>query len=541
MAIVSFPLHELERLIGRKLTKQDLEEYIPMIGVSFEGEENGEVKFEVFPDRIDMFSIEGFAREIRKFLGLDEGLSSYKVKKSDVLFIVDKSVKDVRPYLGSALIRNVNLTNETISLLMQLQEKLHETIGRKREKVAIGLHDFSNIKSPFVYKAVSPNEISFLALDSKEEMTLKEILERHEKGKHYSWILRHSSKYPVIVDANNNIISFPPIINAELTRVTENTKNILLDVTGKDARVVEHVVNIICSSFAERGCEICSVMINNKLMPEMKNKKINVSVDYVNKLLGLKLSKTEISKLLKKMGMEMKNNIVVIPCYRVDIMHPIDIVEDIAISYGYKNFEPRICAAMTIAKRLEKEEFYNFIREFMISLQLQEVVTMILTNKDNLFRKMCRDYVDVVETLNPVSKECSVVRDMLIPSLLKVLFENKHNDYPQKIFEIGDIVKITDNGFKEEKHLAVCITHDNANYNEVSDIVYTLFNALNLKCRLQEVCNKSFIKHRVAEISIRNEILGILGEVNPQVLENFGLEKPVVVCEINIDKLKIHC
>ncbi len=535
MAIVSFPLKEMEALIGRKLSKEDLEERIPMIGVTFEGVENGNVRFDIFPDRIDMFSIENFAREIRKFFGIEKGLTRFKVLKSKVSFIIDESVRHVRPFLGSALIKNVKLTNEQIALLMQLQEKLHETLGRKRRKVAIGLHDASKVEPPFIYKAVDPKSVKFVPLDKNEEMDLEEILERHEKGVAYSWILKSTEKYPIIVDAKNNVLSFPPIINAELTRVTEKTREILLDVTGTDAKAVEQVVNIVCSSFAERGCKIYSVLINDKYVPTMKPRKMRLHLNYVNKLLGLNLNEKKVNSLLKRMGMEYKNGYALIPCYRYDVMHPIDLVEDIAIAYGYDRFKPRISASLTIAKRSEEEEFVVHVRELMIAMQLQEVVTMLLTNKEQLFDKMRRKEKVVAETLNPASKEFSVLRDMLLPSLLKVLYENKHNEYPQKIFEIG---KIIDEKLNEKTHLAICITYDEANYNDVASVIDALFNALKLNYKLIETNHESFIEGRVANISLNNTSIGIVGEVHPKVLENFKLEKPVVACEIDLTEIR---
>jgi len=241
-----------------------------MLGTDLEKVDDYEIIVEVFPNRPDLLSEEGFARALSSFIGVKTGLRKYNVKKSSFKVNVDKSVENIRPYIRCAVLKNINLSDEAIKSLMQLQEKLHLTHGRKRKKVAIGVHDFDAIKFPLVYKAVKPASISFVPLDMTAEMNLAEILVKHPKGRDYAFALEGLSKYPVIIDAKNDVVSFPPIINGIITQVKENTKNLFIDVTGLDVNAVTQALNILVTSLVDRGAEIYSLDVDSVISPDLK-------------------------------------------------------------------------------------------------------------------------------------------------------------------------------------------------------------------------------------------------------------------------------
>lgn len=539
MAVVEFTIKDLERLVGRKIKKEFFSERIPMLGCPLEKMEKEKVYYEIFPNRPDMLSIEGFARSLRTFLGFSKGMILYKSKPSGIKLHVENSVGGVRPHIAAAVVRKVRLTHDVIASLMQVQEKLHETLGRKRKKVAIGLHDLDKVKPSFRYKAVLPNEIAFVPLGRKEKMSLEDIARRHEKGAEYAHIVSHSKRWPIIIDGNNDVLSFPPVINGELTRVTEKTKNLFVDVTGTHEDAVNQALNIIVTSLAERGFEIETVEITGsrkRVTPDMKPRKILVSLDYVNKLLDLDLTKGEFVETIGKMGLGFDGKYVLVPCYRTDVMHQIDIAEDVTIGRGYDRFEPRVPKVATIAERYEMNEFSEFSKAVIKGLGFQEVVTMLLTNEADEFDKMQIRREDACRTKNPVSAECTICRRRLLPSLMKVLAQNLHNEYPQKIFEAGYVITpdTTETGASSVLKLAALISNSTVSYEDISSVLDALFRQLGMEYRLKRFSDASFIDGRAAEILVKSERLGVVGEIHPQVLNNWKLEKPAVAFELDL-------
>ena len=549
MAVVEFSLHELERLVGKTLTKNDIENIIPMIGCPLEKREGDKIFYEIFPNRPDLLSVEGFSRALRCFLGISKKKSQYKTKPSKIKLTVDKSVKAVRPYVVCAVVRNVKITEEVLISLIQMQEKIHDTFGRKRKKIAIGIHDLDKVSPDFVYKAVSPESISFVPLDMKKKINMKEILKSHPKGKDYAHLVENHKKWPIILDKNNNVLSFPPIINGELTRVTEKTKNLFIDITGTHEIAINQALNILVTSFAERGffIETVEVIDDKKIVtPDLDYSKIKVNLDYTNKLLDLDLKKDEFSSIIQKMDLYVEKTTgnscdVLIPPYRVDIMHEIDIVEDVAIAMGYQQFQARLPRVPTIAERLEKNEERNLLSDVMIGLGFQEVITMLLTNDHNEFIKMNVKESDVCRILNSVTKECNICRKGILPSLLRVLTQNKHVEYPQNIFEIGECVVPDlkeETGARNMRNLCAAISDVQVSYEDISSKLDALFRNLGIKYSLKKTDHPSFISGRVAEIIVSGKSIGIIGEIHPMVLNNWNLEKPVVASEINVERLK---
>lgn len=264
MPTVQFNTGEVVGMIGGKVNIDLLRERIPMMGVDLIKLDDEVLEMEVFPNRPDMLCVEGFARALKGFLGFEKGPVGYKVSDSRMSLLVDPSVKRVRPFVAAAAAYNLSVTDDFLVSIMNVQEKLHLTHGRNRVKVAIGIHDLDKVKGPFTYKAVKPHEVSFVPLDMDRRMDLAEILKEHPKGREYAFAVMGSESYPVIVDRDNNVLSFPPIINGELTRVTGKTENMLIEVTGKSELAVDQALNIIATAFADRGGKIASVEIKNK-------------------------------------------------------------------------------------------------------------------------------------------------------------------------------------------------------------------------------------------------------------------------------------
>jgi len=538
MPTITLDKKDVFELIGKKLPDDELKGRISMLGTDLEKVDDLEIVVEVFPNRPDLLSEEGFARALGSFIGVKTGLKKYDVKKSSFKVNVESSVENVRPFIRCAILKNVNLGDAAIKSLMQLQEKLHLTHGRKRKKVAIGVHDFDAIKFPLIYKAVKPDSISFVPLDMTAKMNLAEILAKHSKGRDYAFVLEGLSKYPVIIDAKNDVVSFPPVINGVVTQVKEETKNLFIDVTGLDENAVTQALNILVASLADRCAEIYSLEVDGVVSPDLSPRKMKVELSYVNKLLGLNLKQREFEELLSKMGFGYDKD-VLIPAYRGDIIHPVDIVEAAAIAYGYDNFTPEIPNLATIAEEDSFEKFKTKVANILIGLRMIETNTYHITNKENLNKKMNLD-LGCVELSNALTKDYDVLRSWMIPSLMDVLKNNKNREFPQKIFEMGICFKENkekETGVEEFTRLAVLISHTKSNFTEIKQVLDYLFNMLGLEYKIEDTEHTSFIKGRVGRVIVEGHKLAYIGEISPEVITNWELEMPVAALELNLSEL----
>jgi len=543
MPVVTFDYNDFINILGYKISKNELVEKLPMIGADLDKVENDEISIEFFPDRPDLASVEGIARASRAFFGFETGLKRYEIKKSDIVINVENSVKKVRPYVVTALVKNVTMTDELIASLMELQEKLHGGIGRNRKKVAIGVHNFEPVEPPFIYKAVDPDSVQFVPLNKVESMTMSEILKRHEKGIDYAFILEGFDKHPLIVDKYNNVLSYPPIINGTLTEVTPFTTDLFIDITGTDRKAINCVLNIITTSLAERGGQIYSTKVNDEgktfITPNLDPIKRDLSIDYVNKILGTNLDGKEVIKCVKKMGynanIKNKNYVSIeIPAWRADILHDIDLVEDVAVGYGYDNYKMDLPKDLTFGKKLPNRDFYDALRNIMIGLGFNEVTTFTISNEKDEFRRLGLIIGDRVEIENPIGEEFSCLRVGLIPSLLKILNENRHHPLPQQIFELGIIVN---KGFKNQYNLAFLKIDAKANFTECKSLSDALMRDIGTNYSIEDKNHPAFVKGRCAAIFVNNKEIGFFGELHPKTISEFKLEYPIIAFEIIADYL----
>jgi len=532
MAVVTYSRQDLGKLMGRRLDDKTIQRASEM-GSPIEELTGKEVSFEVFPNRPDLLSIEGFARAFGDFLSPKK--RNYGFGKPKIRLRVESSVKAVRPHIVAAAARGIKLDEFTLTSLMGFQEKIHETLGRRRKKLSIGIYDLDKLKPPFTYKAASPGAVSFTPLDDTRELTLDAILEQHPKGMEYADLLRPHAKYPLLLDSEGRVLSMPPIINSEGTKVEPKTKNLFIDITGTDLKTLNQALNIICCSLIDRGAKVEKVIVNNRPTPDTTQKKITIDPIYINRLLGLNMTTTEIARHLAKMGLNATRKTpltVQVPPYRVDILHPIDIVEDIAIAYGYMKFAPVIGETATIGKSLEKHKRLAAAREIMVGHGFNEVSTFVLTNTDNHFKRMTLPENKLVTIDNPRTSDYTHFRDSLLPSILSVISSNSRYEIPQRFFEIGDIA-LPDG--RNRMHLAAAVVSDRANYSEIRTILESLLRESGMQgFKFKPMDTSSFLKGRAAKLEGKAE--AVVGEVHPQVLKNFGIEYPVAVFELRLEQ-----
>ena len=542
MPTINIKKYDLERLVNMPLEDSFIEEKFPMMGVEVEDiyEEEGEkiIQFSINPNRPDYLSAEGLARGFRGFIGIERGLPRYDVEDSDVkLYVSNKS----RPYIAMAIIKGIVIDDYVLESIINLQEKLHWVMGRDRKKVAIGIHDFDKVKPPFYYKDVEGDEIKFIPLNCDEELTPKEILEKHEKGIKYKHLIK--DKFPLLVDKDGNVLSMPPIINSSLTKVTTETKNLLIDVTGTDKWSVEKTLNILVSNLAERKyAKIFSVEViyeNEKIKyPNLKEDVVDVSYEYINKILGTNLTPGAMINYLRRARMDaqfINNKLkVYIPAYRVDIFGEIDIAEEVAIAYGYDKFKGEYPEIATIGELNKLEKKADYIRDIMVGFGFYEVINLMLSNDNILFKKMRLDNNKYIEVLKPASIEHRIVRPSILPLIMDTIRINQHKELPIKIFEIGECVELSED-IKEVKKIAGAIVSNETNFSEIKSYVEGLLRELKISYKIERYDHPSFIKGRCAKIVKDDKIIGYFGEIHPEVLENFDIEFPVTAFEMVIE------
>lgn len=550
MPAITLDRDRFSSFVGRPLSVEQMAKWLPWLGVDTEEIGPDYVKIEFNPNRVDFSSYGGVARGFRGLMGWETGLPKYGVKKGKIVLKVDPTVSQVRPYVVSAVIRNVKLDYDTVRELMEMQEDLHWGVGRDRKKASIGVHNLDAVEPPFAYTTSAPNEVKFVPLDKTEEMTLQEILEKHEKGIAYKSHVDWASRYPLIVDKLGRVLSFPPIINGELTRVDNRTRNLFIDVTGTEPNAISRSLNVLVTALADMGATIESVRVEYSdhvlVTPDLTPQRMELRVDYANELLGLKLSEAKTIQALQKSRLNARRIDkgvleVLIPAYRIDIMHEIDLVEEVAIGYGYYRLKPTKPATVTTGREHKVNEVANYVRQIMAGLGFVEAMNFILANEVDHYQKMRRKAGKMIRLANPVSTEYSIVRDDLLPSLMKNLADNKHQAYPQQMFEVSDAIEINEKAetrTERRLHVACVSSHPTANFTEIKSCVEALLANLGLKnWTIKETRHPSFLQGRAAAIYVKGRKIGVVGEIHPEVLNNFELENPTSAFEIDLQRI----
>ena len=545
-------------------------DWLPAMGCPVEGNDEDLVEVEVFPDRPDLLSHESLARAARTFSQGKILNATLPVDSSGLEMTVDSSLVDVRPVVLAAVVTGVDTGDGAeeveafIQSLMDHQEKLHLTLGRKRALASIGVHDLSTVTGPFRVITV-PETYSFTPLMMEGEMSIKQILEEHPKGVDYAHLMEDLDSYPVILDDNDDILSFPPIINGDHTTVSHSTKDFLIDVTGWDMRSCEACLMLVCLSLYERGGSVKSVKVTSHSGKEMHTPRGDsirhrVPERLVNKILGIELSQEEISVALQRMGGSLiesrtvtdgsnkpdkwadcvigeKEHIVEMPRWRSDIMHPIDIVEDIAIGFGYHNLPDRLSEVHLDAVPLRSSHLHRRIRSSLRSLGIQETQGLTLSNEKNQFERVgWEPEGEVARISNPISVEHTILRQSILPSLLVLLSSNRHHELPQRVYELSDVVRDATN----HPRVAWACAEVGGGFAAAKGVAQALLRDLGTgieEISLEDVDGGPWIPGRGARVMFEGFEVGSFGEISPKVLHEFGLRSPVNAGEFDVEAL----
>lgn len=548
MAGIKFSRKEFEKHF--KITPELIEK-ISLFGTHFEGEDAENIELEITPNRPDLLSLQRFIASFSAFLGKskEKGLREYKLNKPEKNFevIIEKSAKDVRPFTACAIIKEMKFDDEKIKEIINIQEKIHTTLGRNRKKIAIGIYPLEKITLPIKLEARNPIDIKFIPLEAEREMTGLQILQSHPTGREYAHLLEGKDKFPIFVDAAGEILSMPPIINSHKTgKVAETTKDVFIECSGFDFEILKKTLNILVTMFADMGGKIYQMNLDyngkKEITPDLTPEKMKLNPENVNKLLGLELKETEIKNLLEKMGYnyDSKSKTAEIPAWRTDIMHEVDLIEDIAIAYGYDNFEPEIPSIATTGEISKIENLKKRIAEILCGLNMLETSNYHLLTKDDA--KLFGIKEDLSIEMENSKSEYKILRQNLMIMNLKTLKNNIDSEYPQRIFELGRVFDKDakqETGIKESERLCITLASPNAGFTEIKQTLEYLMRMLgkNKEISIESSESGPFIEGRCAKITFNKKTLGFLGEIKPQMLDNRGIKMPVAALEIDVEEL----
>jgi len=638
MPVVEVDPDELRELAGAgDKSDAELKEDLFSLGLEFEGEtDDGGFELEFAPDRLDRLSVEGIARSLRYQYGHDRGVYVPETNDAEWAIEVDESVPDERPYVTGAVVRGLDLDESRLESLIQLQEKLHATMGRGRAKGAIGVHDLAMLKGrrtgdeagatkTITYRGVAPDGDRFVPLDDDAERTPAEVLETHPTGDEYADLVAGLDRYPAIYD-DIGLFSFPPVINGTRTEVDEGSRDLLVEMTGTDQWTIDRMLAIVCYALDARGGRIEDVEVRygdrTLRRPDLSTSQKRVAHERIERTLGIDVPGTEVVDLLERAGLdaapadadgsgkrpstrddapgrdapdapapdssddadleavptrtgspdtalggsgtdagdaagedttepatdEALIYEVEIPPYRVDVLHPADIVDDVGRAYGFNDLEPTYPNVSTVGGRHEASRLEDAARDALVGLGFEDLLNFHLTNEAELFDRMglapdddALGASDPPTITEPYSEAYTVLRTWALPSLLMVLENNTHRAYPQDLAEIGLVAGVdpeAPTGVAEHRSIAGALARTDASYEDAKARLQAIADAFGASLSTPPTTHPSFIDGRAAEVVLDGESVGVVGELHPRVLVEHDLELPVAAFEFRLDGLR---
>lgn len=568
MPTISLQRDDLEALIAGpdekpvRIPLDQLEQWLMLVKGELKGHtsETGELRIELQDsNRPDLWCCEGIARQIRiKQRGSAISYPFFKKSKRVAgKLIVAPGMDQVRPYVAACTAVGYRVTASGLTQLIQTQEKLADIFGRKRRSVSIGLYRLAPIVFPVSYDLVKPDDVRFTPLGMETMMTLREILMVHPKGVEYGGIVGTHERLPVLRDAKGQVLSFPPIINSrEIGEVQVGDHELFVEVTGTDLPMVALTLNIFAANLADRGAVIAPVEIHSPVNTSFGRRWITpidfgapraISLQAIESALGEALGGKEVTSALKSYGYTVKSAgkkvAVQLPPYRNDLLHTVDVVEDVAISQGYARFAPVMPSQFTVGGLSRLEQMADRVRHLMVGMEFQEIISNIMGSHQDFCTRMRLDgteWAKVVEVDNVMSLSYSCLRQWITPSLLQVETNSSRAFYPHRMFEVGEVAipdAKADVGSRTVTMLGAVIAHAGAHFSEIHSCLDLLLYYLDRPFTLEPVDHPSFLDGRAGKIVSNGQVIGLLGELHPEVLEHWQIGVPTVVLELEIDRL----
>jgi phenylalanyl-tRNA synthetase beta chain len=540
-----------------------VEEWLALVKGELKGHnpDTGELRIELQDsNRPDLWCCEGIARQIRiKRQGKPEAYPCFSVRPDGPLLRVDVApgLEAIRPYVAACTAVGYRVTEEGLVQLIQTQEKLADIFGRKRRSVSIGLYRLARITFPVTYDLVAPDEFRFTPLGMDAMMTPAEILLVHPKGLEYGAILSGHDRVPLLTDAKGLVLSFPPIINSrDVGEVRVGDTELFVEVTGTDLKMVVLTLNILAANLVDRGAAVTPVAVHYPVETEMGKTCVTpmqfgqpktIPLAMIEGALGERLGMEAISSSLASYGYDVQADsdavTVQVPPYRNDFLHAVDVVEDVAISRGYGRFEPVMPSQFTVGNLSRLEHLADRVRDLMVGMEFQEIMANIMGSRADLCARMRVEgtpWGRVVEVANVMSQNYSCLRQWIAPSLLAVEAASSRAFYPHRLFEVGEVAvpdEEADVGSRTVMVLGALIAHAQAHFSELHSCLDLLLYYLNQPYHLEALDHPSFLTGRAGRIVIGDRTAGLLGELHPEVLEQWQIGVPAAALELDLPAL----
>ena len=538
MPVVRIDLRRFASMVGED--RRVILERLPYVGLDIESTDKDSVRVEYSPNRPDFGTDFGIARALKGLLGKETGLPRLHTSASGISVSVDRRLSSVRPFIACGTVSGLRLDEEDIRQIISLQEDLHNGLGRKRRLMAIGLHDLDAVRPPISYKAVD-SSFQFVRLGGAEPQTVASIVADTPEGRAYGATLEGARFYPVIADSVGTVLSFPPIINGAKTKVTTKTRRVFIDVTGSDSKTCDDVLAVVATTFAEAGGKLGTVTIKYarpKTTPDLSPVELPFDEKLMESVLGLGLDHSEMVRCLRRSRLELKGRKVLGPRYRVDLLHPVDVAEEMALGYGFDRIGPVYPASNQPGRFNRFEEFLDSASTIMAGSGMIELMTFELTDAGSLYSKFGRPASAKISVQDPKSSEHSLLRDALIPSLMASLSSNVKADYPQRVFEVGRVFEREEDGVSESWHLGCLIAHSQSSYSEAKMYLESACRILaGIEAATPEGKHWAFASGRCAIARVGGKEVGHVGELNPAAVDAFGVGVPVAGFEIDLSSV----
>jgi phenylalanyl-tRNA synthetase beta chain len=552
------------KTLGRRYDKAELTDILTLAKAELDDWPAGEgvLRIELNDtNRPDLWSTLGLARQLAICLTGKVPRYPFFSRAGDAKptedrrVVVDGGLREIRPYIGSFVAEGREVTDALLKEIIQSQEKLCGNFGRKRKTIAMGVSRAELISWPVHYSAADPDTTRFVPLDYTRPLSMREILAEHPKGKEYGHIVSGFPKFPLLSDGKGEVLTFPPVINSALIGgVKPGDTRLFIDLTGPELDIILTACAITACDFADMGFTIRPVAVEYPfdtpfgrtiVTPYYFQKETVLDVADAEKKLGESFTPQQAASFISKMGsavrVEGSRVVVTPPEYRNDFMHPVDAIEEIMIGRGMDSFSPIMPRDFTVGRISPAEQHARAVRELMIGLGYQEMIYSYLGSRKDFVDKMCIDGSDVIEISNPMTESFDIVRNSIIPNLLASEAESAHAVYPHRIFEVGKVVvrdAAENYGSRTHGTLAFLVADREAGFNEVDAHLLALFYYLSLEPTLSAVEDPRFLAGRAAEVRVKGRRVGIMGEVHPQVLENWGIQMPCAVAEVSLDLMR---
>jgi phenylalanyl-tRNA synthetase beta chain len=538
LPVVRIDLKRFSKMVGANRAR--ILDRLPYIGLDIEGVDKDSVRVEYSPNRPDYGTDFGIGRSLRGLLGKEFGMPRYPLKPSGISVSVDRKLLSVRPFISCATATGLSLDAEDVRQILSLQEDLHNGLGRRRRRVAIGLHDLGAVVPSFSYAAVR-SDFRFTPLGGKKPATISQILSETAEGRTYGPVLGETGLFPIITDSRGEVLSFPPVINGDL-KVTARTRDVFVDVTGTDREAADDALAIMVTTLAEAGAKIGAVSIRNatgpRVTPDLTPVRLAMDLDLIVSVLGLDLTRRQVVEALGRSRLTVKGDTAMAARYRIDLLHPVDVAEEVALGYGTDRIESLYPPSYQPGRFHPFGQFLDSVSTIMAGSEMMELMTFELVDEASLYAKFGRPSDEKIVVHEPRSLEHSVLRDSLIPNLMVALSGNTNSDYPQRVFEIGKVYTRTEDGVSEAWHLGCAVAHSQASYTEAKMYLESVGRILTGKELVsKESQHWAFAVGRCAAVGTAGQTLGQVGELKPEAIDAFGLKVPVSGFELDLSAL----